>query len=67
VLPLGGLAAIPIGIRKRLLQDWTLLKKIGRLAANHLAATLDKFKVPEKEKNEVFAFVTSLKKDIVEK
>jgi len=36
-------------------------------AARHLAASLDKFKVPEKEKNEVLAFVTTLKKDIVEK
>jgi hemoglobin len=36
-------------------------------AVGHLVATLDKFKVPEKEKGEVLAFVTSLKKDIVEK
>ena len=36
-------------------------------AAKHLSATLDKFKVPEKEKNEILTFVTSLKKDIVEK
>ena len=36
-------------------------------AAKHLAASLDKFKVPEKEKGEVLAFVTGLKKDIVEK
>ena len=36
-------------------------------AAKHLAASLDKFKVPEKEKNEILSFVTSLKKDIVEK
>ena len=36
-------------------------------AAKHLTASLDKFKVPEKEKNELLAFVTSLKKDIVEK
>ena len=35
--------------------------------AKHLAASLDKFKVPEKEKNEVLAFVTKLKADIVEK
>ena len=32
-----------------------------------LVATLDKFKVPEKEKNEVLTAVSSLKKDIVEK
>ena len=36
-------------------------------AAKHLIATLDKFKVPAKEKDELVAFVTSLKKDIVEK
>lgn len=36
-------------------------------AAKHLTASLDKFKVPEKEKGEILAFVTSLKKDIVEK
>jgi len=36
-------------------------------AAKHLVASLDKFKVPAKEKDEVLAFVTTLKKDIVEK
>jgi hemoglobin len=36
-------------------------------AAKHLVESLDKFKVPEKEKGEVLTFVTSLKKDIVEK
>ena len=36
-------------------------------AAKHLAGSIDKFKVPEKEKGEVVAFVTTLKKDIVEK
>ena len=36
-------------------------------AAKHLAASIDKFKVPEKEKGEILAFVTTLKKDIVEK
>ncbi len=36
-------------------------------AAKHLVATLDKFKVPEAEKNELLSFVTSLKGDIVEK
>ena len=36
-------------------------------AAKHLGASLDKFNVPEKEKGEVLGFVTSLKKDIVEK
>ena len=36
-------------------------------AAKHLVATLDKFKVPEPEKKELLAFVSSLKADIVEK
>jgi hemoglobin len=35
------------------------------LAAKHLAEALDQYKVPKKEKDEVLAFVTSLKKDIV--
>jgi hemoglobin len=35
--------------------------------AKHLAASFDKLKLPEKDKDEVLAFVTSLKKDIVEK
>ena len=33
----------------------------------HLTDSLDKFKVPKKEKGEVLAFVASLRKDIVEK
>jgi hemoglobin len=33
----------------------------------HLVATLDKFKVPEKEKGEMLAIASSLKADIVEK
>jgi hemoglobin len=36
-------------------------------AAKHLVATLDKFKVPKKEKDDLLAFVSSVKKDIVEK
>ena len=36
-------------------------------AAKHLVESLDKFKVPEREKSELLAFVTSLKKDIVDK
>jgi hemoglobin len=40
--------------------DWTA-------SVNHLVATLDKFKVPAKEKGEVLAAISSLKKDIVEK
>ena len=37
------------------------------LAVKHLVATLDKFKVPEKEKSELLAIASSLKADIVEK
>ena len=36
-------------------------------AVNDLVATLDKFKVPAKEKGEVLGAVSGLKKDIVEK
>ncbi|HUE84295.1 MAG TPA: group 1 truncated hemoglobin [Pyrinomonadaceae bacterium] len=36
-------------------------------AAKLLVASLDKFKVPAKEKDEVMTFVSGLKKDIVEK
>jgi len=39
--------------------DWKLF--IG-----HLTATLEKFNVPERERQEVFAFVESTKADIVE-
>lgn len=35
-------------------------------AVGHLVATLDKFKVPDKEKNEVLGAVSSFKNDIVE-
>ncbi len=40
--------------------DWQLTVK-------HLVESLDKFKVPEKEKNEFLALASSLKPDIVEK
>ena len=36
-------------------------------AAAHLVESLDKFKVPKAEKDDLLAFVTTLKKDIVEK
>jgi hemoglobin len=39
-------------------QDWTTM-------ANHLNATFDKFKVPQKERGEVVATLTALKPDIV--
>ena len=41
-------------------KDWDAQAKL-------LVATLDKFQVPAKEKDEVLVIVTSLKKDIVEK
>jgi hemoglobin len=37
------------------------------VAVKHLLATLDKFKVPEKERSEVIAAIASLKSDIVER
>ncbi len=40
--------------------DWNL-------AVNHLVATLDKFKVPTAEKNELLAAVSTMKADIVER
>ena len=46
-----------LGITER---DWDISVK-------HLVATLDKFTVPAKEKDEVLAAVSGLKKDIVEK
>jgi hemoglobin len=36
-------------------------------AANHLVASLNKFKVPKKEQDELIAIVSTLKADIVEK
>lgn len=40
--------------------DWNV-------AVGHLIATLDKFKVPDAEKNELLGALSGLKKDIVEK
>jgi hemoglobin len=37
------------------------------LSVNHLVGTLDKFKVPPKEKGEVLAAISAMKADIVEK
>src|SRR6185436_11458043 len=37
------------------------------VAAKHLVAALDKYKVPQAEKDELLAFVVAQKKDIVEK
>ena len=36
-----------------------------QISVNHLVATLDKFKVPQKEKDELLAIASSLKPDIV--
>jgi len=38
-----------------------------QLAVRHLTATLDRFKVAEKERGEVLTLFSSLKSDIVEK
>lgn len=46
-----------LGITEREWQD----------AATHLVASMDKYKVPAREKDQVIAFVSSLKADIVEK
>lgn len=46
-----------LGITKA---DWTA-------SVQHLVATLDKFKVPAREKSDVLAAVSGLEKDIVEK
>lgn len=40
--------------------DWTS-------AVNHLVGSLDKFKVPQKEKDDLLAIASSLKKDIVDR
>ena len=37
------------------------------IVAGHLAATLKKFKVPKRERNELLGIVGSLQKDIVER
>jgi hemoglobin len=44
-----------------------ITEDIWNAGAGHLVAALDKFHVPEREKNEVVAIVVSLKADIVEK
>lgn len=42
-----------------------ITEKDWNTAAGYLVATLDKFKVKKKEKDEVIAFVSGMKKDIV--
>jgi len=44
-----------------------ITEKDWEVTVRHLVATLDKFNVPAKEKDEVLGAVGSLKKDIVEK
>jgi len=38
-----------------------------QITVQHLTATMDKFKVPDKERNEILTLFASLKSDIVEK
>ncbi len=38
-----------------------------KVTSDHLVATLNKFKVPDREQKEVLAIITGLKGDIVEK
>ncbi len=40
--------------------DYTALKK-------HLVATLEKFSVPERERDDVMTFISSIENDIVER
>ena len=44
-----------------------ITEKDWETSVKHLVATLDKFNVPAKEKEEVLTLATTLKKDIVEK
>jgi hemoglobin len=44
-----------------------ITEKDWDISVKDLVATLDKFNVPAKEKDEVLAAVSGLKKDIVEK
>jgi len=44
-----------------------ITEKDWEVTVRHLVATLDKFNVPAKEKDDVLGAVSSLKKDIVEK
>src|SRR5207249_9525860 len=44
-----------------------ITEKDWEASVKHLIATLDKFNVPAKEKEEVLTLATTLKKDIVEK
>jgi hemoglobin len=48
-------------------KDLRISDKAFDVAAQYLGETLDKFKVPEKEKGEVLAYVASTRKDIVGK
>ena len=44
-----------------------ITEKDWDISVKHLVGTLDKFTVPVKEKDEVLAAVSTLKKDMVEK
>lgn len=41
-------------------EDWNT-------SVNHLVATLDKFKLPQQEEDQVIGIIASLKEDIVQK
>lgn len=43
-----------------------ITEKDWDISVKHLVATLDKFKVPDREKHEVLTAISSLKKEIVE-
>jgi len=44
-----------------------ITEKDFQVVVDHLVATLNKFKVPEREQKELLAIIGSLKKDIVER
>jgi hemoglobin len=44
-----------------------ITEKDWQTAVNHFLATLEKFAVPQKERDELVAIVSSLKKDVVER
>jgi hypothetical protein len=63
----GGPCCYTGGDTKKTQAGLGITEEDGQVSAKQLAATLDPFNALEKEKNEGQAFVTGLKKDIVEK
>ena len=57
---------LTVGTMKVIHEGMGITEADWNLAAGYLAATLDKFKVPTKEKNEVLTMVLGLKGDMVE-